>query len=1557
MVQAQDFYLPAPGIMVHLSPEFNPPILKGIKVHSDNPFRFDFILDQGNSPSLLQRGGQGELKQEATRLIKYFLASLTIPENDLWVNLSPYEKNRIIPQSFGLTEMGRDLLAEDYMLKQITASLIYPEDEIGKKFWKRIYEEAAKKFGTTNIPVNTFNKVWIVPAKAVVYENAKAGTAYVVESKLKVMLEQDYLALEKHQRQPGDMALAVSSSTLPNEPSTEGESIPGKPRFDVPTTSKMASQIIRQIVIPELTKEVNEGKNFSQLRQVYNSLILATWYKKKIKDSLLAQVFANKSKTKGLSFPNASIGNPEHIYQQYLKAFKKGVYNYIKEETDPLTQEIIPRKYFSGGMLIGPNRAMVVTQRVPNGFHHNGDLAMITCRLDAVMASARHYRDKLKRLNPRYRLWLINILEYSNWRVPTSTETYPMREEGLDELLSAYNKETLNQRLEVLMLGAGLLEHPKGVFTSPQTVEVVGHLSSGRAGKLDLTIVDQSRNVLKIATRKNQRYVNASIKDHKYVTTPISAPVAEMVKSQRVIAGENISNVALPSNTIVKGFAGSFEDLTTYGIDQVDLILATNSLGYAYAGLGRDNDAYLELVLRLITALKPKGKLLIDRFFLSPFIPEMAIDRVGLIINESETERFEVQVEHFEKYIHDYFGVDIRLRFYKKIVEIEKLPASSIVAGSRIVDVDTAQLVSQHSDRAMAAGLPSVDEFIQHCEKLNVSQKQIAAVVQKAGTPLEIGFIFVRKGWLDVPEDFFDNNKNNIKFLEFVKELIERIRSDFRVSQENVIERNEYYGIKEFRKYPWKIIGVTHGLVFPEFYSGLEIINKLQRHLHNDFLLTEQDLGYAYHLNEGYFDMKDHEFELMTYWGINVGHDPKPIGLQLLLLGSFSLFLKLLRIAASHFFPRDPIVFAMEKMFLILFLPGAVVVELIAKIVLDCLTKSLPLEKRPGGFIEFDFESEVHDRMKFFGEVLTGTTNKTKTDAYQTSDFKKTLYRSFFMSYAFKFMYHLWHHHLTHRELSWEDVGRACMPQILMLVKNRVKAQRILNDMINYLSSIEKQNSDPSHQLQFVSLVGWSHLLDMEYFEDNPLLFESIQRGIGKGVLFDTVYYEAKLREQYGFPAKQKKGAVNAAMTINFEDISERLFFGTNEKNPGDVPPLVGQGSDHVIRQDGDEDGKDLQESQLAKAQAEEPVSVTLLNIKNGGPSVNLEFSYVPKWSYYAVYVSVVDEHTGSLRPAGNFELWFFEDIRVIKTAKFFPIGMDGSKTYKIYNGQNITNTILNWLAWEAHTNGWNIRNNGTKNLPLIHLFSKYFGGDQARRLLDYETPHGKDVKTESKATFVGLVQKYGFYGYQIMGSVFDRETHVGIKLKKVKGTISRYKVIATGIHYVANEFRVNSIVEIGKYGDVSLVEDAGGTMLIKPTKFTIGFSENSIALQGPPIFSKVPQEKIVDTAQLSGQGENRATPVNIEGRKPGDVEDKRTNGPGGIDLTRANMNLQTNVMDSRFRGNDSRDSNNNVGIKFHLDPAKLAEFQNAPGFVPVVINIQPLKSLSSFLGVNQASS
>ncbi|MDE2222436.1 MAG: hypothetical protein KGK03_05120, partial [Candidatus Omnitrophica bacterium] len=58
-----DFRLPAPGVMVALSPPEDPPLLKGIKVHAEDPFRFDFILDKGDSEL-----SADELKDESSRL-------------------------------------------------------------------------------------------------------------------------------------------------------------------------------------------------------------------------------------------------------------------------------------------------------------------------------------------------------------------------------------------------------------------------------------------------------------------------------------------------------------------------------------------------------------------------------------------------------------------------------------------------------------------------------------------------------------------------------------------------------------------------------------------------------------------------------------------------------------------------------------------------------------------------------------------------------------------------------------------------------------------------------------------------------------------------------------------------------------------------------------------------------------------------------------------------------------------------------------------------------------------------------------------------------------------------------------------------------------------------------------------------------------------------------------------------------------------------------------------------------------------------------------------------
>jgi len=310
--------LPIPGTMISPSPAFVPVLLKGMTIHPDNPLKFDFIIDSGNSQFTTD-----EVKKESETLVKYFLASMTVPKDDLWVNLSPYEQDRIIPNALGKTELGRDMLAQDYLLKQLTASLMYPEEELGKKFWDKIYKQAKEQFGTSEIPVNTFNKVWIVPETATVYEHEQ--TVYIVDAHLKVMLDSDYVAMEFQQNSTATPYAPAEGQAMEfQQNSTDTSRAPARdmtPDNSSHGTDEMQSDIIREIIIPAIEREVNEGKHFAPLRQIYHSLILAKWYKETIKDSLLSKVYVDQNMIAGVESDDPDI--KDKIYEQYMVAYKK----------------------------------------------------------------------------------------------------------------------------------------------------------------------------------------------------------------------------------------------------------------------------------------------------------------------------------------------------------------------------------------------------------------------------------------------------------------------------------------------------------------------------------------------------------------------------------------------------------------------------------------------------------------------------------------------------------------------------------------------------------------------------------------------------------------------------------------------------------------------------------------------------------------------------------------------------------------------------------------------------------------------------------------------------------------------------------------------------------------------------------------------------------------------------------------------------------------------------------------------------------------------------------
>jgi GNAT superfamily N-acetyltransferase len=342
--------LPEPGQLVFQSQKYTPAVVMGVNVYPDDPLRFDFIIDQGQSPE------QSEAFQRQTNtLIEYFLTALTIPVDEMWVNLSPYEENRVIPASFGRTKMGRDLLAQDYMLKQFTASILHPEKALGEAFWAKVYARMRKNAQDIRMPVNTFNKVWIVPDQATLLEHANG--VMIVDAKLRVMLEEDYLALEANQgRQTHGLGDATAKELRP--------------------MNRSAEEVIRTFLIPQIEKEVNEGKTFARLRQIYHSMLLASWYKQKVKESLLGQVYVDQKIVKGIDIGDPTIN--QKIYTRYVEAFEKGVYSFVKEEYDPVAQDVIEKKYFSGGVRLKDDFAMVSRG---DGNNRNSPLASIRDKL------------------------------------------------------------------------------------------------------------------------------------------------------------------------------------------------------------------------------------------------------------------------------------------------------------------------------------------------------------------------------------------------------------------------------------------------------------------------------------------------------------------------------------------------------------------------------------------------------------------------------------------------------------------------------------------------------------------------------------------------------------------------------------------------------------------------------------------------------------------------------------------------------------------------------------------------------------------------------------------------------------------------------------------------------------------------------------------------------------------------------------------------------------------------------------------------------------------------
>lgn len=278
---------------------------------------FKLLLDKGNTANSTN---PAIATNAAKDLLKYFFIGISLPNDTFWVNLRPDAEDNIIDDYLAKTDIGKIMLESDLQLKKDTAKATSPETPEGRDYWNKLYLKAGELFGSENITIPTLTRPWIVPDEIIIRETT--DSAYIYKATLKVMLEQDYLK--------NDSTYNFKDERLKQ-------------------LNEYSSQLIRELIIPKLTKEVNTSKRYAPLRQVYYSLILAQWFKarKQNKDNQYSRVINRKDLT---NLTSKEDWSKTTYFQAYQKSFKDGEYN-IQEPVYTPTGQVI-RSYFSGGEML-----------------------------------------------------------------------------------------------------------------------------------------------------------------------------------------------------------------------------------------------------------------------------------------------------------------------------------------------------------------------------------------------------------------------------------------------------------------------------------------------------------------------------------------------------------------------------------------------------------------------------------------------------------------------------------------------------------------------------------------------------------------------------------------------------------------------------------------------------------------------------------------------------------------------------------------------------------------------------------------------------------------------------------------------------------------------------------------------------------------------------------------------------------------------------------------------------------------------------------------------------
>ncbi|MCX7927465.1 MAG: hypothetical protein N2606_04940, partial [Candidatus Omnitrophica bacterium] len=275
-----------------------------------------------------------EIESQIEQVKDYFMTALVLPNSTFWVNLRPDSPYQIMDEDMAKTQLGKVLVEADLQLKKDLAQLTSPQHSLGRRFWSEIYGKINTLFNPEeDIEIPTMTRPWIVPGEIILGQSD--NRVYIYKATLKVCLEEDWLEWSnKHKQVP------ISDTTI----------LLDKNDNRIKELNRYASELVHQLILPQLTRQVNQSRKYASLRQVYHCLILANWVKEYVKANNLSKkskIFSKIDSRDLTSFTLPKQWSLETYFNEYRKSFFQGEYNLQEEVEGKFGIEL--RQYISGG--------------------------------------------------------------------------------------------------------------------------------------------------------------------------------------------------------------------------------------------------------------------------------------------------------------------------------------------------------------------------------------------------------------------------------------------------------------------------------------------------------------------------------------------------------------------------------------------------------------------------------------------------------------------------------------------------------------------------------------------------------------------------------------------------------------------------------------------------------------------------------------------------------------------------------------------------------------------------------------------------------------------------------------------------------------------------------------------------------------------------------------------------------------------------------------------------------------------------------------------------------